>query len=982
MSHPHSDQLFARDRHPASRDLTMTPETAPGLQPPATQLKASALGVEESAALVQQETEQRQYAEKPGQNPPPFTPPAEPPMDPEQNGSGANAGAGLMAKMEASFGTTFDDVKLHVDSPEAQAIQAKAFARGNEVHFAPGQFNPHSQGGQELMGHELAHIVQQRQGRVQANATHAKGLAVNDDRGLEGEADQMGRLAAAGQQVSAHMRGAKAGAGVHVTQGAFTSSVSLKRKLKKGEKETPIDATQSLVTSISIPEGKRQPTRITNSQGHHAVAWTFMVEAFKEIGVQKLSAKDYILNQMVPKYQELKVQFSYSKNPVPINLGLIAKFANEKKIPSEWRKLISNLTQNYIRLRQLSVFTTAIKHFSKPGGEGPTKDALEEMENGKILGMGEKKQSGETLNTFTVDEVMTKMLGALEDSEILFLDESFRNQPELAMAIVRESWLNTMRDAYPTLWKVMEEKDKNLSGTIDRLFKKKMVLDGFYRLGFLKMDTRNPQNKQNLKRNDALKKHMIDSVTANQGGISEKELQQVFPKYKVKDSSAKDSTYLDKKALKILNGKEICTVGVPELAKAMIKVYLGKDDVLQSKVPMNPAAKELKAAKEQTADNLFEFNDQEYNVNVSLTELAGNKIKMDSLDLDAVLLSNERPQTQYGDTQFSHTVAWVLIRRSYEKLGASSGSFRKYLELLQGDAMKLLDALSVLNRMATNAKKDINDDVKSPLSKLVGKIEKLLKGNDSKTHLEWENLATEYLREYVTVMHMAPTTTYGVAPGGRGEGTAIAILSEKEELLENNAPEAKKINWESVQTNMEILLDLKKVFFEGFIDKPWVYVVYEWETHLKRGFPLLYKQFEMKVKQLSESRIKGGITVKGYKNPIDYLDELRNGSQLEAYKKTYLPADIITGGATTGKKAGPQKPVKKKTQQPDNSGTQNSKVKADPKQQASPIKQSAPNDIRNVKKAKPDTNAKKASNQSDPTAVKRSKVEVKKGKKN
>ncbi|WP_217495866.1 eCIS core domain-containing protein [Mangrovivirga cuniculi] len=98
-------------------------------------------------------------------------------------------------KMESSFGTSFSDVNVHKDSPEATNMGAKAFAQGNNIHFAPGQYNPESISGQKLIGHELTHVVQQRQGRVKAT-TQAKGAPVNDDPALEKEADEMGNKAA------------------------------------------------------------------------------------------------------------------------------------------------------------------------------------------------------------------------------------------------------------------------------------------------------------------------------------------------------------------------------------------------------------------------------------------------------------------------------------------------------------------------------------------------------------------------------------------------------------------------------------------------------------------------------------------------------------------------------------------------------------------------------------------------------------------
>jgi uncharacterized membrane protein len=118
-----------------------------------------------------------------------------------QAGAGGQAGANgglpqqVKAQMEGAFGANFDDVKIVANSSKASAAGALAFAQGNTVHFASGQYNPESKGGQELLGHELAHVVQQRQGRVQANA-EVNGMAVNNQEHLEKEADQMGAMAA------------------------------------------------------------------------------------------------------------------------------------------------------------------------------------------------------------------------------------------------------------------------------------------------------------------------------------------------------------------------------------------------------------------------------------------------------------------------------------------------------------------------------------------------------------------------------------------------------------------------------------------------------------------------------------------------------------------------------------------------------------------------------------------------------------------
>ncbi len=107
----------------------------------------------------------------------------------------------VQEKMEQAMGANFSDVRIHV-GPEAASIGAIAFTWGSDIHFAPGQYNPHTPHGQFLLGHELAHVVQQRAGRV-ANP-FGSGVAVVQDHALEAEADRLGRMAAAARSAPAN----------------------------------------------------------------------------------------------------------------------------------------------------------------------------------------------------------------------------------------------------------------------------------------------------------------------------------------------------------------------------------------------------------------------------------------------------------------------------------------------------------------------------------------------------------------------------------------------------------------------------------------------------------------------------------------------------------------------------------------------------------------------------------------------------------
>ena len=96
-------------------------------------------------------------------------------------------------KMEGFFGADFSGVRVH-QGTHATSIGALAFTLGSDLYFAPGQYDPHSPRGQQLLGHELAHVVQQRQGRVRN--PFGGGVAVVQDPALEAEAERFGLLAA------------------------------------------------------------------------------------------------------------------------------------------------------------------------------------------------------------------------------------------------------------------------------------------------------------------------------------------------------------------------------------------------------------------------------------------------------------------------------------------------------------------------------------------------------------------------------------------------------------------------------------------------------------------------------------------------------------------------------------------------------------------------------------------------------------------
>jgi len=93
----------------------------------------------------------------------------------------------LKSGIEHLSGYSMDDVKVHYNSEKPIQLNALAYAQGTDIHIASGQ--------DKHLAHEAWHVVQQKQGRVQPHMQLKTGVPVNDDTGLEKEADEMGQRA-------------------------------------------------------------------------------------------------------------------------------------------------------------------------------------------------------------------------------------------------------------------------------------------------------------------------------------------------------------------------------------------------------------------------------------------------------------------------------------------------------------------------------------------------------------------------------------------------------------------------------------------------------------------------------------------------------------------------------------------------------------------------------------------------------------------
>lgn len=79
-------------------------------------------------------------------------------------GNGQPLGESVRAPLENAFGADFSRVNIHTGSEADtlnQSLQARAFTTGQDIFFRRGEYTPGTAAGQELLAHELTHVVQQ-----------------------------------------------------------------------------------------------------------------------------------------------------------------------------------------------------------------------------------------------------------------------------------------------------------------------------------------------------------------------------------------------------------------------------------------------------------------------------------------------------------------------------------------------------------------------------------------------------------------------------------------------------------------------------------------------------------------------------------------------------------------------------------------------------------------------------------------------------
>jgi len=174
----------------------------------------------------------------------------------------------LKTGIENLSGMNMDHVKVHYNSAKPAQLNAHAYAQGSQIHIAPGQ--------EKHLPHEAWHVVQQAQGRVKPTMQMKAGTPINDNAGLEKEADVMGAKAAATSgEINPFMK-----PGAMVKQSGVSGSIKQLFKVPRGLAEISNSITivrdeirDTKPKSAELPNGDRWAREVQSATFRHLNEW-------------------------------------------------------------------------------------------------------------------------------------------------------------------------------------------------------------------------------------------------------------------------------------------------------------------------------------------------------------------------------------------------------------------------------------------------------------------------------------------------------------------------------------------------------------------------------------------------------------------------------------------------------------------------------------------------------------------------------------
>ncbi|HJB59694.1 MAG TPA: DUF4157 domain-containing protein [Candidatus Faecalibacterium faecipullorum] len=273
----------------------------------------------------------------------------------------------IISSLESQSGVDLSGVKIHRNSPKPAEIGALAYAQGEQVYLGPGQ--------EAHLGHELTHVVQQKQGMVRSTGT-VDGMPVNTSPALEHAADAM--------QVSSAPAVSAPGPGI--VQGVFIDPTGKRHDDRdvKGMKRMLKGSLDSMMQEINdsrMSRSEKKRTLKTLSKARKKVGKRLKAA---QKSSQEFSAADEIRAVINDAFSGIKMDSA--KDSSDMKLLFADKFGGKKALETYVQAHPLERDTNVGLERTMSTFTLPTKAADgiEDIGEYDPNDAMEELTEARM----------------------------------------------------------------------------------------------------------------------------------------------------------------------------------------------------------------------------------------------------------------------------------------------------------------------------------------------------------------------------------------------------------------------------------------------------------------------------------------------------------------------------------------------------------------------------------------------------------------------
>lgn len=815
--------------------------------------------------------------------------PDTPPIQRKKNNTGLPDQ--LKTGIEHLSGYSMDDVQVHFNSSKPAQLQAHAYAQGTDIHLGPGQ--------ERHLPHEAWHVVQQKQGRVRPTMQLKGKVDVNDDAGLEREADVMGEEARQGTLLHEPLNLVPISLDTNLLQRVRVKEViQLTKRMKNAQYDHihgalvrveihPINKKHNTKLSFKKDElfvgkirvaNKRPDTKFGSlGQKSHTVAWELVRRGVEGMGKRTLNSFINILDELtkslrMPKKDydghNLSEHFDFAKGFISKKIKEISDNSNENLSIGSLYNIFSEILTQFIIAYQLSE-DTAFKY-------GRAIGKAEAYAIGQIIKKEEKynSQAPEEKYKETPDINIIKKLIDMPPKNVKSIDiQKIYHHQGFYMALAFPQVFDKNKEMYFQEIKPEEDDDnetKTLGQHISNLTQKgnlnvpKIPKSAFnpattfvakVALDFRDMDKELLKIKKIINSKNLLIKKINIEILNKEKLLNEEET-------KLKDLKRDSNQYVEKNKnnnnrSQFANKRQYEGKNEQKIKKRKLNTPIEKTqkrDIRKFEKTIHELYDSIKKKKKKI--KVLEKKNKESQKNLKATI----KKKTQAITILNLEVADDRPNTRFGIAQRSHTVAWSLVRTH---LMSFKGKNWKELVIFiksSTESLQIRENLNVSDKLTT---------FKNNLKTFKGKSKNLY-------ILQYE--LSSMVEEYIGLYQLSNAATYAseFRPSGHGEASALSQLKESEKKLTAN--DQSDLDNEKNAENAFKLLDAK-ILNSDLLPHAWITALNHWKKLIEQTFPNVYNQkmFRSELKKylqkdiLKAGKIEGNVNLNSIENIDDTL---------------------------------------------------------------------------------------------------------------